>query len=191
MAQACFVITPIGEEGTSIRRQIDGLMNEVLRPLLMEHGFDSVVAAHEISDMGSISNQIITRICEDALVIANLTHNNPNVMYELAIRHAIKKPVIHICEKETNLPFDIRGERTIFFQDDIQGVLELKKELKKALQCIDLSKEYDDNPIHSSIKINLFNKVKESDIEHVYRIIEEMNRLYVIKRLDEIEQVIK
>lgn len=51
---------------------------------------------------------------DDALVVADLTGSNPNVMYELAIRHAAAKHAIQITS--SRLPFDIQGMRTIPFR---------------------------------------------------------------------------
>ncbi len=47
------------------------------------------------------------------MVIADLTGANPNVYYELAIRHAVKKPIIQLISKGEKLPFDVGDMRTI------------------------------------------------------------------------------
>lgn len=157
----CFIITPIGSSEDAIFRHINGVIQSVIRPVLKEYGFSDVRAAHEISDPGSINNQLVNRIIDDDLVIANLTGKNPNVMYELCLRHAVAKPVIHICEEGTILPFDIKGERTIFYTNDMYGCGELKRELMDTLKCIDYEAEYKDNPIYSAIKISSI--IKNSD----------------------------
>ena len=46
-------------------------------------------------------------------VIADLSDHNPNVYYELAIRHAVRKPFIHIIQTRDKLPFDVQNMRTI------------------------------------------------------------------------------
>lgn len=164
----CFIITPIGNQDSEIYRKITGVINSAIKPILFQHGFVDIKAAHEICVSGSINNQIIDRIISSDLIIANLTNNNPNVMYELCLRHVVAKPIIHICEKGTNLPFDIKGDRTIFYTDDMLGVEELKREIEKYIKEIDYSKEYRDNPIYNAQKINylLKNEINEkSSIE--------------------------
>lgn len=141
----CFIITPIGDDTDPIRRHIEGIIDAALRPAL-EDKYDLVVA-HRISEPGSITKQIITEIYSAKLVVANLTNRNPNVMYELALRHSLGKPVIMIAEKGTPLPSDIVMERTIFYQNDARGVIELRESIAAAEKEIDYDKT--ESPIYN------------------------------------------
>lgn len=143
----CFVITPIGDENDPIRRHIDGIFDAAIKPALEEKY--KLIVAHKISEPGSITKQIVTEIYSSKLVIANLTDRNPNVMYELAFRHSLGKPVIMIAEKGTSLPSDIIMERTIFYQNDARGVLDLIKDIQNAESKIDFVKA--SSPIYDII----------------------------------------
>ncbi len=146
----CFIITPIGSEDSKIRRHTDGLISSTLRPALEELNF-SVVAAHEISDPGSITRQVIEHILKDDLVITNLTELNPNVMYELGVRHATRLPLVVIAREDTQLPFDVSDERTIFFTDDMLGVEELKPQLKAMVEKA-MEDKKPDNPVYRVVE---------------------------------------
>lgn len=152
--KTCFIITPIGNSNSAIYRHINGVIRSVIRPCLEKAGFTKIKAAHEINEIGSINTQVITSILDADLVVANLTGTNPNVMYELCLRHAIAKPVIHICEAGTDLPFDIKDSRTIFYRNDMLGVDELKEALETMLREIDYTKDYKDNPIYNARAID-------------------------------------
>jgi hypothetical protein len=172
----CFVVTPIGRKDSDIRRSADGLLRSAIRPVLTELGFE-VFAAHEVSDAGSITKAVIESLLECELVVANLSGLNPNVMYELAIRHAKRLPVVCLAEDDTVLPFDISDERTIFYADDMKGVEELKPLLEKAVLSA-MEDPEPDNPVYrvaDSMLIQQSSDVPEAD-KFLIDKIEELNR---------------
>lgn len=148
----CFIITPIGNENSEIFRKAKGVIESTIKPILQEYDFDDIKPAYEINMSGMISTQIINRIINDDLEVANLTGNNPNVMYELCLRHVVAKPIIHICESGTSLPFDVKDNRTIFYVDDMLGAEELKYNLRKFLDKIDYLEDCMDNPIYNAYR---------------------------------------
>ncbi len=150
----CFVITPIGKNGSLTFQKTEGLINSVLKPVLLEHGFFPL-PAHHIDSTGSINKQIIDKIVNCELVIANLTEINPNVMYELAIRHSFGKKVITVAENDTKLPFDVIDQRTLFYEDSMLGADRLRPALSNAIATI--LKEPSgikniSNPIYDAVK---------------------------------------
>jgi hypothetical protein len=62
------------------------------------------------------------------LVIADLTGRNPNVFYELAVRHVTRKPLVQIIRAEEEIPFDVQGMRTVKFELNDPAVLEAARE---------------------------------------------------------------
>ena len=118
------------------------------------------------------------------MVIANLTGLNANVMYELAIRHAVRKPVVCLAEIGTKLPFDINTERTIFYSDDMYGAEILKQDLKRKFQ-VAISEDDIDNPIYRVIKEKTI--IKEIKIDGGS---DSKSILYLIEKLDRIERKI-
>lgn len=72
------------------------------------------------------------RLINSELVIADVSDSNPNVFYELAIRNAVKKPVIVIKGRDQHLPFDVYDKRAITL--DMKDVRQWKiaeKELRE------------------------------------------------------------
>ena len=70
---------------------------------------------------------------EDEIAIADLTGKNPNVYYELAIRHGLNKPVINIKDVSESLAFDIVGMRTI--DVDFRYIDSMKKCKKEIIEA--------------------------------------------------------
>src|SRR5690242_1093880 len=92
----CFVISEIGEENSEIRRRADDVLKYVIAPAAIDCGYEDPVRADQLPDPGIITSQIIQYLVESPLVVADLTGRNPNVFYELAVRHATGKPVVQM-----------------------------------------------------------------------------------------------
>lgn len=133
----CFVIAPIGANDTDIRKRSDKVLKHIFKKALAEK-FE-VTRGDEIDEPGMITSQVLRAVQECDLVVADLTGHNPNVLYELAVRHAVEKPVIHVIEaKLSKIPFDIAGFRTIDFDltdpDSIESAVEqLRKQADQAM----------------------------------------------------------
>jgi len=110
----CFFIAPIGAEDSDIRRRSDGVMKFIVQKAAEEFGLQTV-RADQISTPGQINLQVIEHVIGAKAAVADLTGLNPNVFYEMAVRHTAKLPLVIIAEKDTELPFDIAQMRTIFF----------------------------------------------------------------------------
>jgi hypothetical protein len=178
--KTCFIISPLGKENSDTRRAADGLINSVLKPLLTELDFE-VFAPHEIDNPGSITTQVIKYLLDANLVIANLTELNPNVMYELAVRHAKRLPVVSVVQTGTVLPFDIATERTIFFNNDMAGVIELKSKLKKMVKEA-IQEDKPDNPIYRVVTSQIMQQVVSAKSDDV--------QSYILKQLEEMSMQI-
>ena len=111
-AKICFYISPIGEENSEDRRHADFLMEYIVKPAVAEFGL-TVVRADQIGKPGMIGKQVIEHILKARLVIADLSFHNPNVFYELCLRHATRLPTVQVKRTVDKIPFDLNQYRTI------------------------------------------------------------------------------
>jgi hypothetical protein len=147
MGKVCFIISSIGERDSEERKSADEKYDLVYEPVLKDLGYEPVRADKETTP-NSIPRDIIKRIINSDLLLADVSDENANVFYELAVRNAVKKPVIIIMRVGQTLPFDIKDKRG----------LELNmKDNRQWVKGKDLLKDYiksaETNPSNASISI--------------------------------------
>jgi len=118
----CFVISPIGLEGSETREHADDVFEYIIKPALIECNIEPIRSDH-VREPGKISESMFNEILNDDFCIAVLTDFNPNVFYELAIAQASLKPVIILLKKGQELPFDIHDLRCVYYDLKIRAVL--------------------------------------------------------------------
>jgi hypothetical protein len=155
----CFVISPIGEDDSETRKRSDQVLKHIITGAVEQRGYE-VVRADKISEPGIITHQILQHIVDAPLVIADLTERNPNVFYELALRHAIRKPLIQLIKKGELIPFDVAATRIIQFDlHNLDSVDAAKLEIIAQVKSLEAGKNETDNPISVSLDLKM---LKES-----------------------------
>ncbi len=161
-ASTCFVIAPIGDDGSPVRTRSDKVLRHIISPVAEACGL-LALRADRIQRPGIITSDVIRHVVGDRMVVADLTGSNPNVFYELAVRHAFGMPYVQMIEKGERLPFDISAARTIHVDHrDLDSVEECKQEMQAHMQAA-LAQE--DRRIESpvSISIGLAELVRSDD----------------------------
>ncbi|MFN7996340.1 MAG: hypothetical protein U0Q18_22195 [Bryobacteraceae bacterium] len=137
MAQlkTCFFISAIGEPGSQERRCSDAVLKHIVEPAVNGLGYDTPKRADHITKPGTISAQVFEQLLHADLVIADLSGRNPNVFYELAVRHMLKKPFVQLIDKTQSLPFDIAHERTVLYTLHVDDVEQAKQALRSMVEA--------------------------------------------------------
>lgn len=156
----CFVISPIGEPESETRKRSDQVLKYIIRPAVESCGY-AAERADEMDKPGMITSQVIQRVVNDPLVVADLTERNPNVFYELAIRHAIRKPFVQLIKKGERIPFDVAGARTIQVDhSDLDSVERAKIEIIKQIKSLEADSSDLETPISMSLDLQV---LRQSD----------------------------
>lgn len=161
----CFVVTPIGNEGTEIRRRADQVFKYIISPVCEEMEFEPI-RVDMVNQADSITQTILDYLNSAELVIADMSGHNPNAFYEMGYRAAVGKPMIHLKEKSEKIPFDVAGIRAFEYDlSDLDSVAEVKARLAKTIQAFDFSKINQDNENVIDAQVNNGEKSKETDVE--------------------------
>lgn len=134
---SCFIICPIGETGSEIRRNADDLRDLIIRPVLEPLGFDVVRGDHR-SEAGQIDIDVIRAVQESDLCVIDVSLPNANVYYEFGRRDETGKPMILLKAKgSADLPVDVATRRYIEYDlDSRRGLIDAHEQLKNFVEPI-------------------------------------------------------
>ncbi|MGH9840796.1 MAG: hypothetical protein ACREEM_18625 [Blastocatellia bacterium] len=113
MPQHVFIAMPFGEkEGVNF----NAVYTDYIKPALESAGFE-VFRANEEKSAGSIHEDMFQELLLADLVVADLSVDNPNVWYELGVRHALRpRGEVQIQCQRDRLPFEVYGQRTLRYR---------------------------------------------------------------------------
>jgi tetratricopeptide (TPR) repeat protein len=151
--RSCFVIMPIGKEGSEEHAHFRSVFEVIIKPSVEEAGF-RVWRADESAFTGSMTREIVEALASSELVIADLTDRNPNVYLELGIRHCLRRSgTIHLISADQALPFDVAGYRAIKYSTDFDKIDGVRTALVTAIGEKTRNPEAPDNPVHDTLEL--------------------------------------
>jgi tetratricopeptide (TPR) repeat protein len=125
MSALCFVDMPFGKKphlGSGVEIDFDRVYQAAIKPALEAVGLEAIRGDEERTG-GIIHVPMFARLLLSEYVVADLTLANPNVFYELGIRHAARPyTTVPIFASIQPLPFDVAMVRAIPYALE-QGVL--------------------------------------------------------------------
>ena len=114
MSKTCFVIMGFGKKtdfASGRTLDLDKTYKNIIQPAVIEAGYQCI-RADEIQDSGIIDRSMYALLIRSELVIADISTYNPNAIYELGIRHAVKPySTVILKEKQGSIPFDLDHTR--------------------------------------------------------------------------------
>jgi hypothetical protein len=163
----CFVISPIGQVGTERHAKFKEVLDYVIKAGVKASGYNlQVLRADDIDRAGSFIKDILDSVYNSHVVMADLTEQNPNVFYELGVRHALSPRTILIAQSIDDIPSDLREYRTIVYNTSAKGATEFSARLKKFLEEMQKEPERPDNPVLDRIGSIFENRVATLEAEN-------------------------
>lgn len=103
-----------------------------------------------------ITERIIQQIQDADILVADLSTNNPNVLYEVGYAYAKDKLCILLTKDAKSIPFDLKNKRHIVFSN----LNDLKKKLSEDLEALkveaELSFEINDDQCRAIVSVAIY-----------------------------------
>lgn len=123
----CYCLLPFTEEFKSI-------YEDVIKPCILAEGYRCLRADECFNLSENIVSDSFRMIVNASIVIADISGNNPNVIYELGLAHGVQKICVLISHNNPeNVPFNLRHWRINFYQNSIAGFNILKEAISQSV----------------------------------------------------------
>ncbi len=122
----------------------DAIDRELITPALAQLGI-AAKTTEAVVEAGNIREDMFHLLMTADLVVADVTVHNPNVFYELGIRHAFRDKFTFLIRSAGNeYPFDLKTDR--YFEYDHLKPAESREKLAQAVRAT-LASERADSPV--------------------------------------------
>jgi tetratricopeptide (TPR) repeat protein len=152
----CFVVMGFGTKtdyATSRVLDLDKTYRIIIKKAVEDAGLECI-RADTVIHSGIIDKPMYELLLDADLVIADLSTSNPNAIYELGVRHALRPyTTIVIAEKQFKFPFDIHSLLVRPYEHlgtgiDAEEAEKVREELKNAILTL-VEKQECDSPVYT------------------------------------------
>jgi O-acetyl-ADP-ribose deacetylase (regulator of RNase III) len=171
-----FVIMPFGEkkdlDGNPIN--FDKIYTDFIKDAVAELGIECV-RCDEIAETGWIHSKMFKHILEADVAVVDITSLNPNVFYELGIRHALNKNVTLLIRKAgTPTPFNIQGFQILEYNpENVDNITNAKKKIGEFIKN-GLASKGVDSPVYEvldNLKVEVKPKKLTKKETYMYQLV--------------------
>lgn len=163
----CFVIMPFSATNNCTSEEWTEIFKNVHKPSITGSRLGYKCERSDIRT-GAFIKDIILQLNQADVVLADLTGMNPNVFYELGVRHTLRNRTILVSQTMDDVPSDLKQYGVILYNTTPNGVNEYKKQISKILKDIRSNPDREDNPV--------------SDYLHLKTIITDISEAKTIER---------
>lgn len=142
--RSVFVIMPFSATETCTESEWTDIYENVFRPAIEDCGYSCEKAQPET---GSLIKTILEKLKSSTIVLADITDKNPNVLYELGVRHCLSKRTIIVAQSADHIPSDLRGYWSIIYGTRPGEVKKFRTDIKKLIAKIENEPDKSDSPV--------------------------------------------
>jgi len=139
-----FVIMPVSGTSTCTRDEWTEIYDLVFRPAVEACGY---TCDRAVPKTGNLIASIIDRLRTARIALADTTDKTPNVFYELGVRHCLSKRTIVVCQRDEDIPSDLRGYWSVRYGVRPGQVAAFKREIGRLISEIEKAPDRSDSPV--------------------------------------------
>lgn len=149
-----FVIMPFSATTRCSEEEWTDIFHNVFKKSIEEIGYS---CERIVPNRGSLIKSIIHKLKMSPIVLADITDNNPNVFYELGVRHSLSKRTILVSQDPDNIPSDLNGFWTLTYNIYPNKIQQFKNEIKTILKEIEENPNKIDSPVSEYLQNEQYN----------------------------------
>lgn len=185
--KTCFVVMPISDMPPYPEGHFHRVLEHLITPACNAAGFE-VIRADKIASTHLIILNIIKNILDADLVICDISGKNPNVMYELGVRHSFNLPTVLIKDHQTSDIFDIQGMRYTRYDENLR-VDNIQRNIESLIDSIRETTTQSKDDVNSFVNLLNISAAKQPAPKEIHAdtliVLDAISKLE--KRLDLIE----
>ena len=139
-----FVIMPFSGTETHDEAEWTNIYETILKPAVEACGY---LCERARISTGSLIKTIVGDLRNSTIVLADITDRNPNVFYELGVRHSLSKRTIIVAQRYDDIPSDLRGYWSVIYGTRQWEVDKFKDEIKRIISEIEKDPDRSDSPV--------------------------------------------
>lgn len=149
--RTCFVIMPISDHPDYASGHFKRVYEYIIKPACQKAGYEAIRADDTVKTNDIVSD-IIKKIIDSDMAICDMSSRNPNVFYELGLRHAFNLKTTLIKDKKTIRAFDIAGLRSVEYDESLR-VDEVEKAIEAIADAIEETQKMTSEEPNSTIQL--------------------------------------
>src|SRR5688572_11257518 len=126
----CFVVMPFSDPDLQV------VYEDYIKPTLEDKCDVECQRGDDRFGSSVVMDDILDSIGSADVILADLTHKNANVFYEVGICHAFNKPVLLLAQSIDDVPFDLRLRRVLLYEYSPRGCKRLESHLKDNMDAV-------------------------------------------------------
>ena len=146
--KTCFVIMPISKTKSASQKDWAYIYDKIIKPAVEESELE-FKCKRSSAERGNILKDIMIDLYDSDVVIADLTDRNPNVFYELGVRHCLKSGTIILTQNRKFASiFDLNNYAShVYSWKTLRGKKAMTEQIRKLLRGYLANSEKSDNPV--------------------------------------------